>query len=108
MNPSTWLALSLKKTSTGEYLGTSPFETPTVPTLFGRPVAQTPMMPVGKALVGAFSTGGGQLFVRNGIRVAASNSHADFFVKNLVAILAEIRAQLALYRPTAFGLVTTL
>jgi HK97 family phage major capsid protein len=108
MNPTDWLTLSLTKTTDGGYLGPNPFETPTTPTLFGRPVAQTPAMPVGQALVGAFSSGGGQLFRRNGVKVDASNSHADFFVKNLVALRAELRALLALYRPAAFGLVTNL
>ena len=43
-----------------------------------------------------------------GIRVEASNSHADFFIKNLVAIRAEERLALACYRPGSFGEVTAL
>jgi HK97 family phage major capsid protein len=108
MNPTTWLSLSLKKTSTGEFLGTGPFGSPQTPTLFGRPVAQTPMLPAGKALVGAFNTGGAQLFIRNGIQVKATNSHGDDFLHDIVRIRAELRAALATYRPKAFGLVTAL
>ena len=48
------------------------------------------------------------MFRHGPIRVDASNCHQDYFTKNLVAIRAEIRAQLALYRPAAFGLVTGL
>lgn len=108
LNPTDWLKMSMVKTSTGEYIGANPFDGAQRPTLWGRAVAQTPKMPLGTALVGAFRTGGGQLFTRGGIRVDASNSHADFFIRNLVAIRAEIRALLALYRPQAFGKVTGL
>jgi HK97 family phage major capsid protein len=108
VNPSTWLSLSLSKNLQGEYLGSSPFETPQTATLFGVPIARTPMMPVGQALVGAYNTGGAQLFIRNGIQVAATNSHADDFIHNLIRIRAEIRAALAVYRSAAFGLVTGL
>jgi HK97 family phage major capsid protein len=106
MNPSDWTKVALLKTTTNEYLGDSPFQAPTQASLWGRPVAKTPAMPAGTALVGAFRSGGAQLFQRGGLRVEASNSHVDFFIKNLVAIRAEIRASLAVFRPVAFGTVT--
>jgi hypothetical protein len=40
--------------------------------------------------------------------VEASNSHADYFQRNLTAIRAEERLALAVYRPGAFGAVTGL
>jgi len=45
MNPSDFLGISILKSTTGEYIGASPFETPIAPTLWGRPVALTPKMP---------------------------------------------------------------
>jgi HK97 family phage major capsid protein len=70
-------------------------------------VSLSVQMPVGVALVGAFRSQS-QLFDRGGIRVSASNSHQDFFIKNLIAILAEERLALAVYREAAFGKVTGL
>jgi HK97 family phage major capsid protein len=108
LNDADWLKFSLVKTTTGEYIGASPFETPATPTLFGRRVARTPKMPAGTAVVGAFRTGGGQLFQKGGLNVQASNSHSDFFIKNLTALRAELRMALVLLRPVAFGKVTGL
>jgi HK97 family phage major capsid protein len=106
MNPSDFIGMSIMKATTGEYIGASPFDTPTQPTLWGRPVALTPKMPAGKALVGSFRSGGAQLFTKGGVNVAATNSHQDYFVKNLVAIRAEIRAVLCVFQPLSFGVVT--
>jgi HK97 family phage major capsid protein len=105
MNPADWGQIALTKTSTGEYLGGGPFVATPTPTLWGLPVAVTPAMVANTVLVGAFKTGA-QIFRRGGIRVEASNSHQDFFIKNLVAIRAEERLALAIYRPSAFGTVT--
>lgn len=65
----------------------------------------TPEMPTGQALVGAFGTGG-MLFRRGGVVVQATNSHADYFRKNLTAIRAELRVALVYFVPAAFCLVT--
>ena len=67
----------------------------------------TPSIVANTALVGAFKQAA-QVFRKGGIRVEASNSHADFFIKNLVAIRAEERLALAVYRPGAIGKVTGL
>jgi HK97 family phage major capsid protein len=109
LNPAQWLTISLTKDSTGNYIGgAGPFATPRRPTLWGRPVAVTSAIVAGTALVGSFSGGGAQLFKHGGMRVDVSNSHSDFFIKNLIAIRAEIREALAVYREAAFGLVTGL
>jgi HK97 family phage major capsid protein len=107
MNPANWATIALLKTTTGEYIGGGPFSQAANPTLWGLPVVPTPVQAAGTAWVGAFKQAV-QLFRRGGIRVEASNSHQDYFIKNLVAIRAEERLALAVYRPGAIGSVTAL
>jgi HK97 family phage major capsid protein len=107
MNPTNWSTTILSKDSTGRYLGGGPFVPPSAATLWGLPVAPTPAIVAGTALVGAYGSAA-QVFRRSGINVAASNSHQDFFIKNLTAIRAEERLALAVYRPGAFGKCTGL
>jgi len=105
LNPADWAQIVMTKTTQGAYLAVSPFGPVQTPVLWGLPVVVTPSMVLNTALVGAYKTAS-QVFRRGGIRVEASNSHQDFFIKNLVAIRAEERLALAVYRPGAFGKVT--
>ena len=107
MNPKDWADTVLTKTPQGNYLTAGPFAPIQSAQMWGLPVAVTPSVVVATSVVGAFSTAS-QVFRKGGIRVEASNSHQDFFIKNLVAIRAEERLALAVYRPGAFGEVTGL
>jgi HK97 family phage major capsid protein len=107
INPANWTKIMLAKDSTGNYFGAGPFAGPLAANLWGLPVSVTPAIVAGTALTGAFKSQA-QIFDKGGIRVEASNSHADFFIKNLVAIRAEERLALAVYRPSAFGTTTAL
>jgi HK97 family phage major capsid protein len=42
------------------------------------------------------------LWDRQQATISMSNSHSDFFIRNLVAILAEMRAAFGVIRPAAF------
>jgi hypothetical protein len=42
------------------------------------------------------------------VTVEATNSHSDYFVKDLVAVRAEQREALLVYRPAAFTVVSGL
>jgi HK97 family phage major capsid protein len=42
------------------------------------------------------------LWDRMRVMISVSNSHSDFFIRNLVAILAEMRAAFGVLRPAAF------
>ena len=107
MHPTNWLTIQLTKDTNGQYYGQGPFAAPQRPTLWGLPVALTTAIAVNTALVGSFR-GAAQLFRHGGIRVDVSNSHSDYFIKNLLAIRAEERLALAVYRPAAFGVVSGL
>lgn len=106
MHPTNWQTVLLTKDTMGRYIGGSPFATPQVPTLWGKPVAITKAIALGTALIVTQSAA--MVFHRGGISVQASNSHQDFFVKNLQAVRCEERLALAVFLPAAFGPVTGL
>jgi HK97 family phage major capsid protein len=110
MHPTNWQAIRLSRdlsggANTGGYL----FGPPSIPgadTLWGLRVVLDTGIPVNTALVADFTQA--ILYVRDGVSVIATDSHSDFFVRNLVAVLAEGRYALAMPRPTAFCTVTAL
>lgn len=89
IHPTNWLKILLTKTTDAEYLGAGPFVSPQAPMLWGKPVAVTTAIAAGTALVVCGAAGA--VFRRGGINVQASNSHQDFFIKNLTAIRGEQR-----------------
>lgn len=105
VNPADWRKMLKAKTNvgganTGEYLLGGPASV-AEPRLWGLPVVTCPKMPEGNFLIGQF-TGSAALFSRGGIQVELSTEHADFFIRNMVAIRAEERIALAVFRPAAF------
>jgi HK97 family phage major capsid protein len=116
LHPTDWQELRLAKDTANQYYGGGPFLGPyggpqgpvgqsgqisgAQDSIWGKPVIVTTATGAGTALVGTRSAA--QLFRKGGLTVEASNSHSDYFTKNLVAIRAEQRQALAVYRPTAF------
>jgi HK97 family phage major capsid protein len=107
INPANWQTIQLTKNAAGNYLGSGPWAPAQPATLWGLPGAVTPSIVANTALVGAFRSCA-QIFRKGGLRVESSNSHASFFINNLVAVRAEERLALAVYRQAAFGKVTGL
>lgn len=102
LNPVDWQTLETAKATDGHYLLVSFAATAGEPnTVWRVPVVITNAMPQGQFLVGDWQMGA-KLYVREGISVRVSESHADYFVRNGVAILAEERLALAVNRPKAF------
>jgi HK97 family phage major capsid protein len=99
MHPSDWMRIRLLKNADGEYiLGDPGAAVP--PVLFGLPVVATTSMTIDKFLIGDFDRAA-TLYDRWTPRVEVSTEHADFFTRNLVAILAEERLALAIKNATA-------
>lgn len=74
-------------------------------TLWGLRVVVSEAVTEGTALVGDFRQA--VLWEREGVNVMVSDQHADFFIRNLLAILAEMRAAFGVLDPQAFCTVTS-
>ena len=104
LNPLDAAIIDEQKDTQNRYIGNGPFDIGPQ-TLWRRPRIESEAIPAGKALVGSFKQGG-TVFQREAIAIFASDSHADFFVRNLVAVLAEERLGFAVFFPAAFVYVT--
>lgn len=105
LNPADWRHITRIKNdiggaNTGSYLLGSPAQS-FDPMLWGVPVALTNAINQGHYLVGDFVRGA-LIGDRMEARIDVSNQHSDFFTKNLVAIRAEERLALAIFRDDYF------
>lgn len=116
MHPTDWQTLRLLKDTANQYYGGGPFQGPygngsnfqqsgqvsgAQDSLWGKPVYVTASIGgAGTALIGTRSNA--QVWRRGGMSVEATNSHSTFFALNLIAIRAEERLGLAVYRPSAY------
>ena len=101
INPVDYAKMAIAKASTGgDYFGGGPFSAFSA-SPWGLRTVSTAAVAQGSPIVGAFRDGA-QIWRKGGLTVEASNSHQDYFVRNLVAIRAEERFALAVYRPLAF------
>lgn len=99
LNPSDWMRMRMLKNSQGDYILGDPTKAVT-PVLFGVPLVPTQAMAPRKFLVGNFQAAA-TLYDRWTPRVEVSTEHDDFFIKNLVAILAEERIGLGVKQEDA-------
>ncbi|QOP66598.1 major capsid protein [Microbacterium phage Lahqtemish] len=104
INPADYETLRLSKDGNDNYRGGGPFAGGN-PGLWGVRTVVTPAIAAGTVLVGAFGTAA-QLFRKGGIQVDSTNSDSTDFQFNRVALRAEERILLAVYRPTAFVKLT--
>jgi HK97 family phage major capsid protein len=93
-------ALHAIKDQQGRYIGGGPYEG-LVNLLWSIPWVGTNAMPQNQFVTGDFANAA-QIFDRMDAEVLISDSHADFFVKNLYAIRAEQRLAFAVRAPLAF------
>lgn len=100
LNPIDWTNIMLLKDTQGRYLFGDPQGT-TAPRVWGKTVLPTTQLAAGKFMAGAFNLAA-QIWDKEDASVRVAEQHSDFFVKNMVAILAEERLALTIYRPLSF------
>lgn len=104
MNPTNWeTVIKAKAAGDGHYYSGGPFEvTPQV--MWGVPLIPSASIPLNTVLVGDFQIGA-LLLIREGVNVLLSDSDQNDFITNRVTLLAEMRAALPVFRPSAFCVV---
>ena len=100
MGPQDWAEIEKAKGDDGHYIWVNVQDGGT-PRLWRVPVVVSNAMEEGDFILGDW-TMGAALYTREGVTVRTSESHADLFVRNGVAILAEERAALGVELPLAF------
>lgn len=99
MHPTDWESIDLLQDNEARYYYGGPANLGQ-PRLWGLPVVESEGMTVGTAVVADWRMA--ILWDRLQTAISMSNAHADFFIRNLVAILAEMRAAFGVIRPSAF------
>lgn len=100
IHPNDWQEIRLSKDANENYI----FGPPSLAgqmQLWGYPVVSTIAVNEGTSLAGEWPRA--LFLVREAVKVLVSDSHKDWFTRNIVAILAEMRGVLAVPRPQAFG-----
>ncbi len=118
MHPSDWYDIvtsvsDIATTSSGAaaknplFVVAGGFGADVAPRIWGLKVVPSTVIAAGTALVGKFGGGdAAQVIMREGVDLAVSDSHSDFFAKNQLAIRLTMRLGFAMYRPTAFCSIT--
>lgn len=104
INPTDWYNLRIAKDGEYRYYGGGFFGAQNVPNLWGIPVCVSTAVSAGTIIVGAFKTCA-SVVTNGGVRVEATNTDQDDFVKNLMTIRCEERLALAVRRPKGFMLL---
>jgi HK97 family phage major capsid protein len=100
INPVDLETLDLLQDNERRFYFGGPSGTGTAQPLWNLPVIETEAVPQGTGYVGDFRKA--VLWDREQATVQVTDSHLDFFVRNLVAILAEMRAAFGVLQPSAF------
>lgn len=99
LNPADWETIDLMQDNEARYFFGGPSQMGT-PRLWGLPVVECEGMTSGTGMVADWKLA--VLWDREQTNILISDSHADFFIKNLIAVLAEMRAAFGILRPAAF------
>ena len=116
MHPSDWYQIVTSVTDVTSSGSRNPlfvvaggFGADAAPKIWGLNVVPSTVIAEGTALVGKF--GGGEaahVVMRQGVDLAVSDSHSDFFAKNQLAIRLTMRLGFPIYRATSFCSITNI
>nr|BEK68850.1 hypothetical protein KPHV_60770 [Kitasatospora purpeofusca] len=100
LNPADLETVDLLQDNEGRFYFGGPGGVGSASVLWGLPVIETEAVPAGVGYVGDFRKA--ILWDREQATVQVTDTHLDFFVRNLVAVLAEMRAAFGVIQPNAF------
>jgi len=100
LNPVDMERVDLTVDGTGRFYLGGPRAANQITPLWSLPVIESEAIPAGTGYVGDWSKA--VLWDREQASLTVTDSHADFFIRNLVAILAEMRAAFGIIQPSAF------
>ena len=98
-NPTDWENADLMQDLAGQFYWGGPLQQGP-PRLWGVPVAQSFAHTAGTAILADWRKA--VLWDRQATQIFVTDSHDDYFIRNIIAILAEMRAAFGLIRPSAF------
>jgi HK97 family phage major capsid protein len=99
IHPQDWETVDLLQDANNRYYWQGPRGSGP-PQLWGVPVVQSQSLTQGTGYLGNWRKM--VLWDREQATITVSDSHEDFFIRNMVAILCELRAALGVIRPSAF------
>lgn len=102
LNPVDWWAIRLTKDTVGRYILGDPMGPVTQQQLFGLTPVITTSIPSGTFLVGCGLPIATEIRDRMGMQIEIATQHSDYFTRNLIAVRAERREALIVYRPASF------
>ncbi len=104
LNPTDWETIDLLQDSEARYYYGGPAQVG-IPRLWGLPVVEEEAVTAGGGMTGDFQKC--TLWDRQQSSLSISDSHADFFTRGLLAMLANLRAAFALTQPNAIVEIDT-
>lgn len=105
LHPTDLETLQLEKNANGDYFLGGPGQAGSSRTIWGLVPVVSTHFTTGTPVVGDYSFA--NVWVREGLSLAASDSHSTFFTERKVAILAAMRAAFGVTQPKAFCTVTS-